>query len=413
MTMSPNALLMTRRSRWISSLLTLALASPSLGCGSAGTTGAGGGSSTISTTGAGGGSSTISTTGTGGTSGAGGAGGAVEAFFYQFVGMGQNAVRAGTSGDGVVVHGQGTAVVSWAQGPGTTSAYGDPVISRLPDGRFTMTSWTGPNDARGAFRLLYHESACPQVSDAAVHVIAPASGPGCMPAPNLMMAKSSQVFAAEGGLYLFLMNGGRVYLAHLEDATHPASALASICLRQQKAPSLAALAAGEATEVLGPAEAPNLLLSDTAIARRADGTWVLFVKGIVPQMGCGGGNLCELCSRKIYRTTSVDLLAFSPLEAVVSQASIPEASAGVDGKVRLYFQDFSDTCAESNLMKAPRAPISMVREDDDHTLGAPVRVSFPDEGFEADPMVHYATNGNPVALPDAAALAAFEACIAK
>ena len=73
--------------------------------------------------------------------------------------------------------------------------------------------------------------------------------------------------------------------------------------------------------------APGLLLSDTAIARRRDGTWVLFVKGIASSVGCSGGGLCELCARAIYRTTSRDLMTWSALEKMAEPASVPDAAA--------------------------------------------------------------------------------------
>ncbi len=387
-----------------------------LGCGGESPSGASGGTTGSSASTGVGGASTSSTTGVGGasTSSTTGSGGSPrEALFYQNVGMGMNAVRVGSTADGATVKSYGVDVVSWAQGPMIKNAYGDPVISRLSSGRWAMTAWTGPGDSRGPFRLLYHEGDCPKVDDAAVIALGPESGPGCIPAPNLMMSKGSQVFAAEGGNYLFLMNGGRVYLAHLADDTHPATALTTVCLRQQRAATLAELAVGQATEVLGPMEVGSLLLSDTGIARRNDGTWVLFVKGITPQMGCQGGQLCELCNRKVHRSTSADLLTWSPLEAVVDKASIPEASVGPGGEVRLYYQDFADTCAAGDLKKAARAPISMMREDASGKLSAPEHLSFPDEGFETSMNLHYATNGNPVALPDAAAFAAFEGCLGK
>lgn len=45
-------------------------------------------------------------------------------------------------------------------------------------------------------------------------------------------------------------------------------------------------------------------------------------------------------------------------------------------------------------------------------MSDPLTVSFPDEEFEDESSkLHYATNANPVLLPDEEAVAAYEACV--
>jgi hypothetical protein len=331
-------------------------------------------------------------------------------FFYQYVGPGENAVRSGVTHDGLSVESHGVDLVSW-QAPGSAMSYGDPVFSRLASGRWVMTAWSSPEDPRGAGFLLYHEADCPQVDDSAVIAVGPSSGAGCLPRSQVVMAKTSQVFEADGVNYVFMMNGGEIYIAHLSDAGHGALGLESLCLRQSPPATLGALQWGEVTRVIDAAAAGGLLLSDTAVARRTDGTWVLFVKGIPSSVGCSGGTLCELCNRSVYRATSRDLLSWSSLVPVVEQASIPEAAVSPDGSVWLYWQDFSDTCEAQDLRRAARAPISAAYEGPDGQLVAPMTVSFPGEAFEGDPSLHYATNANPVGLGDAEAAEALDACL--
>lgn len=338
--------------------------------------------------------------------------GSRTAFLYQTVAPDSNAVRVGSTTDGRSVDTYGTNVLEW-QARGAAISYGDPVFSRLPSGRWAMTAWSGPNDPRGSAALLYHEADCPRVDPSAVRVIRPASGSGCQAVPGLVMAKTSQVFEAEGGLYVFTMAGAQVLLVKLADATRGGTALETVCVRATPPSSLAGLGWGEAAVVLGASAAGSLLLSDTAIARRADGTWVLFVKGIDRGVGCSGGGLCELCNRGIYRATSRDLLAWSALERVVDQASVPEAANFPDGSVRLYWQDFGPTCRASDLRVAERAPILGTTEGADGRLGTGVETTFPGEPFQTDTRLHFPTNGNPVRLPDAAAARAFDACFGR
>lgn len=341
------------------------------------------------------------------------------AFFYQNVaqmvdGVGLNSVRVGSCTDGLTVSGSGEDVLDWEVAMDRTqiASYGDPVYSRLSNGSWAITSWSGQSDPRGAGYLLYQESACPLVDDDTVIAIGPSSAQGCSQVDKLTMAKSSQVFAAENGNYVFHMIGGEIYLAQLSDADDSAMDLESMCVLETPVDALSDLSYGESTRILSSEDVDGLSLSDTAIAQRSDGTWVLFVKGIKLSGDCKGGNLCELCGRSVYRSTSTDLIHWSALEKVVGEASIPEAVTTVDGTVWLYWQDFSNACEAQDLKVAALAPISGAYElPNTYELSAPQHVSFPDEEFETNSKMHYATNGNPVALPDEEAVAAFEACM--
>jgi hypothetical protein len=339
---------------------------------------------------------------------------ASTAYFYQYVAPSDNAVRSGITSDGRAVASYGVDVLAWQHSKAAEKlSYGDPVFSRLANGRWTMTARSANEDPRGAQWLLIHEADCPAVDHSKVVAIGPASGPGCQPVPSLIGGKSSQVFSAPGGDYVFLMQGGSIFLVHLSDGSSRTTQLANVCLRSSKATSLAELAVGQGTLVFEK-ESGGLLLSDTAIARRPDGTWTLFAKGIPKSSGCQpGGGLCELCNRGVYRSTSPDLISWSPLQKIVDKASIPEATVGADGKVWLYWQNFAPACAAQNLQLAARAPITGAYENDDGSLSAPSNVSFSDEKFESDGTLHYATNGNPIRLPDAAAKRALDACFGR
>jgi hypothetical protein len=336
-----------------------------------------------------------------------------SAFFYQDVNAGANTVRAGFTTDNRLIDAYRRDVASWVVLGGATRVYGDPVISRLANGRWAMAAGTGHDDPRGASALMYHEAACPQVTDSAVKVLNRSSAVGCEANGMVAMAKPSQVFAAFGSNYIFLMADGRILLTRLTDATHVATDLASICVRRVPASSATALGWGEATVVIDSVQAPGLFLSDTAIARRADGTWVLFVKGILASVGCSGGNLCELCARSIYRTTSTDLMTWTPLVKMVDRASVPDAGVAPDGSVWLYWQDFGPACDAQDLQLAARSPIRGAAEIPGGTLATSAPIRIPAEPFETDTRLHYPTNGNPVLLPDAAAKTAFDACFGR
>jgi hypothetical protein len=333
-----------------------------------------------------------------------------SAFFFQDVTPSGNSVRVGFTTDGRVIESTGVNVLSW-QVSGNPRPYGDPVFSRLSNGRWAMTATTAPLDPRGGLALQYHEASCPQVVESAVRVLPNAPSTACEAAPATAMAKTSQVFDAGGSNYLFTMVGAKIYLVRLSDATRGASDLTSICIRKARATTLAELQWGEASMVVDATQAPGVLLSDSAVARRSNGTWVLFLKGFPSGLACPGGSLCELCARAIYRTTSNDLVTWSALEKLVEPASIPDASNAADGTVWLYWQDFGPACAAQNLALAQRAPIMGVPELANGALGTIVTVTLAGEAAQTNPQLHYPTNANPVRLPDAGARASLEACL--
>lgn len=338
------------------------------------------------------------------------------AFFYQIVGafqngVGINKVQVGSmASSDQVVQSYDMVTLDWEQGPDLVDSYGDPVFSRLPNGNWTLTSWTTPDDPRGAGAMLYWEGACPIIDDTEVVAFTPSNATGCEAERVLQIGKTSQVFGADGGTYVFHSTRSGVHLAHLSDDLHMANQLEEMCVLSEPIENLEELAWGDSMPVV---TSTDLLLSDTAMAQRQDGTWVLFVKGIEQNNDCqGAGGLCELCARGIYRTTSQDLVHWTELEKVVSQASVPEATQTTAGTVWLYYQDFSDVCSTENLQLSNIAPISGVYEiEQSYQMSSPVRVNFVDEEFETNDSLHYATNGNPVMLPDQAAQDALEACL--
>lgn len=332
-------------------------------------------------------------------------------FFYQDVSA-SNAVRVGVTKDGKLVDSYDTDVLSW-KALSDQKVYGDPVFSRLSNGKWAMTARSGAQDPRGSFALMYHEASCPKVVDADVKVIRPSSGGSCKNVSNLVMGKVSQVFDVDGSNYIFSMISSEIYLIRLSDKTHSALDLSGVCVRSSPAKTFADLAWGEATVVIDKTAANGRLLGDTAIARRKDGTWTLFVKSIQADLGCVNGSLCELCARSIYRTTSSDLISWSPMVKLVDKSSVPEAVNYPDGSLWLYWQTFTPACEAQDLMLANRAPISGAFEQADGTLSAVATVKFPSEAFETDTAKHYATNGNPIALPSKEAKSAFDACFGR
>jgi hypothetical protein len=339
--------------------------------------------------------------------------GSSMAFFYQDVAPGGNSVKAGSTADGRTIDTTGVALLGWQPVGRLTTSYGDPVFSRLGNGRWTMTAGTGSEDPRGGAQLMYHEAACPRVDEAAVRVIPSSSSSSCLPARGTMIGKTTEMFSLDGAQYLVSTSELGVRLIKMADGSRTAADITAICHRRTAARAVSELAFGEATVVIDPAVAPTLRLSDTALARRLDGTWVLFVKGYPASAACTPGSLCELCARSIYRTTSADLINWSSLEKVVDQASVPEASTFPDGSVALYWQSFQETCAAQDLNLAARAPIRMAFETSSGALGTPTAINFPKEAFETNRNLHYPTNANPILLPDANALAALNACLAR
>lgn len=337
------------------------------------------------------------------------------AFFYQNVGnmqdgRGENATRVGFTEDGIRVSGAGQDVLAFTALGGGTDSPGDPTFSHLAHGNWAVTAWTNPDHPMGVGQLMYYESSCPMASPSDFHIISPSSDPGCFHSQSLTGGKTSQIVADGEDEYVTQNIAGEIYLTHLADATHSAMDLETLCVLQDGIAVLSDLDYGSSVKILSRDDAGGILLSDTAFARRTDGTWVLFVKGIASDTGCTPNTLCELCQRGIYRTTSDDLIHWSALERVVDEASVPDAYTGADGNVWLYWQDFSDVCAEQDQHIAVRAPLAAAYETDgDFSLSSPERVVFMDEPFEEDESLHYATNANPILLntSDADAL---EAC---
>jgi hypothetical protein len=334
------------------------------------------------------------------------------AFFYQDVAPGGNSVKAGSTADGRVIDTTGISFLNWQPVGRITTSFGDPVFSRLANGRWAMTAGTGVEDPRGGDALMYYESTCPRVDEAAIKVLLPSTSAACAPARGMLIGKTSETFSLDGAQYVFSTSESGVRLIKLADATKAATDLTSICLRPAAPRAVSEMSPGEATVVIAPASASGLRLSDTAMARRRDGTWVLFVKGYPSTATCVSGSVCELCARSIYRTTSRDLLTWSTLEKMVDQASVPEASTFPDGSVALYWQSFQETCIAQDVSVAARAPIRMAFETATGALGTPVAITFPREAFETNKNLHYPTNANPILLPDSAAATALNACLA-
>ena len=332
------------------------------------------------------------------------------AFFYQDVNAGFNTVRVGFSSDMHTVTPYNAQVLQWQVINGSTRIYADPVMSRLSNGRWAMMASSAPGDARGTSNLLYHEASCPQVQDAAVHVIRRSTAAGCVGQGPLVGAKPSQVFEANGSNYAFMMIDAKVHLMRLSDATRSANDLTTLCVRQSRAANLEALGWGEATVVIDETAAAGLLLSDTGIARRTDGTWTLFVKGIPATTSCAQASLCELCARGLYRTVSTNLVSFGTPGRVRDIASVPDSSIGPDGVVWAYWQSFREACTSNDINMAARAHILTARDVPLFDLDFGFAVTFTGEDFETNTALHYPTNGNPVFLPDAAAKTAFDTC---
>lgn len=344
----------------------------------------------------------------------------MTAFVFQVVNspaMGTNGLRVGVTSDGHTIDSsKSDSLLSWAGGlQGVDKEqYGDPVISRLSTGLpWRLTARSGNTDPRGSSTLLYYEGSCPQVDTSKVISIGVDSSAGCRTADKLIGGKTSQIFVVDGdGEFLFFNNGGIIHLLRLSDTTHKAIELTKVCLLPKAVTSLSDLEWGQATPVLGGESSPDLL-SDTGIARRSNGQWVLYVKAMEKSKlaTCPGGSLCELCTRVIKVSTSSDLLTWSTPTTAVTQASVPEAFNDKGGAVWLYWQDFSETCTANDQKVAMRAPIRGAKEQSDFSLGTSAKVVFSNESFETSVQNHYATNGNPVLLPDAQAISDYTACL--
>lgn len=330
-------------------------------------------------------------------------------FFYQYVGnfkdgTGENSVRVGKSEDGVKVSSYDVVALDWKLSMSNTLGYGDPVFSYLSNGKWAVTA----RSSRGASDLKYGESSCPVIDDNEVVSLGVSTASGCKKVSAINGGKTSQIFDVEGQNYVFHMIMGEIFLANVSDVKN----LNAMCVLESSVKKLADLKNGESTKVISSSNSGGLTLSDTAIAKRTDGTWVLFVKGIPKGSigsSCPGASICELCARSIYRTTSSDLINWSSFEKVVGESSIPEAITMLDGTVRLYWQDFTDVCKAEDMSLALTAPISTSYEmPGTFKLSEPESVSFPDEEFETNSKIHYATNGNPIS---SAGMVALDACM--
>ncbi len=338
------------------------------------------------------------------------------AYFYQTVGQmhggeGENAVRIGACADGKTVRTDGIDAMTWKQGANIQVGYGDPVFSYLPSGRWAMTARSRGEDPRGASQLLYYEGTCPFVDDSQVVALNTSTAKGCTPIQRTLMSKTSQIFEHQGESYLFQLMDSSLYLTHIGSPGKSTRELDGLCA-MSSVKKLSELDLGDSVKVFSKSQDKDLRVSDSAVGRRTDGTWVLFVKALPKNSTCEQASICELCSRSVYRATSKDLLTWSALEEVVQEASVPEAMTAPDGKVWLYWQDFSAACDADDGSLGTVAPIRAAYEQGSG-LSTPTTVSFPDETFEGNDEVHYATNGNPVALPDAQALAALQACMSS
>lgn len=333
-----------------------------------------------------------------------------SAFFYQDVGQNTNNNRIGTTADGKVVDIYNFDALKTTKGTSKVS-YGDPTFMRLSNGRWAMTAWTGFEDPHGSGQIMYYEGACPKVVEADVKVWSAKTATGCKNAKSVTSGKTSQLFDVNGSNYVFSAMEGELYLTRLTDGTHAATDIQSLCVRETAPTKFDDLAWGESMLVMSKTLATGLLLSDSGIARRADGTWVVFVKGYPTSAGCTGTGLCELCARGIYRSTSKDLLTWTAPVRMVDKASVPDSTTYPDGSVWIYWQDFTEACTAQDEQLAVRAAISGAYELADLTLSTRVNVTFPKEPFQTDTKLHFPTNGNPVALPNTAAKAALDACV--
>lgn len=338
-------------------------------------------------------------------------------FFYQYVGLmtngsGDNGVTVGTSMDGLVVNSYKTDAIKWTVSKNNHDIYGDPVFSYLSNGNWAVTAWSSHEDSRGPGYLLYNEASCPQMNDEETIAIGPSKASGCSNTRNVTGGKSSQVFSDEDGNYLFTMINGEIYLNHISDASQSTEDLKSICVLSTPVKKLSDLDYGESTLILSRDNPEKLLFSDTAVAKRGNGTWVLFVKGVPKDNGCEPNTICELCARGVYRSTSTDLITWSTPEKVVSEASVPEAVTMPDGTVRLYWQDFSKVCSENDQFLGQTAPIATAYEmPGSYDLSDTEFTSYPDDEFETNSKLHYATNGNPVTIPNADVMSDLAACM--
>lgn len=333
-----------------------------------------------------------------------------QAYFYQYVGInagGYNAIRAGISEDFENVHFQNLTTIIWESGK-ENLGFGDPVWSLLPNKNWAFTAWRDPEDASGSKGLLYFDSPCPVVEkDEVKNIQSYRAKSGCVSNFNLTSGKTSQVLEHNGNTYVFHATGKDVFLAQLSDATNKAMDLDSLCVLETAVSDISSLSYGQTTKVF---HNDTLFISDAAYAKRSDGTWVLFMKCINSTVKFDEASFDELCARKVYRSTSTDLINWSGLELAADSCSVPEATVTADGRVWLHYQDFSKACKTEDPADAAIAPISAIYELDDYSMSSPMKMIFTDDSFEYDESEHYATNGNPVFVDDPAVINNFIEC---
>ena len=126
--------------------------------------------------------------------------GASMAFFFQDVAPlpNGNAVRAGTTTDGRVIDSTGVNLLTWQPLDRGSQGYGDPVFSRLPNGRWLMMAGTPPDDPRGNSVMVVHEGSCPRVAESAVTVLRPSTAAGCATTAVELSGKFSEAFTVDG-----------------------------------------------------------------------------------------------------------------------------------------------------------------------------------------------------------------------
>lgn len=349
------------------------------------------------------------------------------AMFYQVVGlsteqMQTNGVRTGLTTDGINIGPPSQYWMTWSplgMDGSTNTVYGDPTFALMEDNTWILASRGNlmPSGSGQTHNFLYHAGSCP-LDGVPTELKGDASASCSNPVSQIISGKTSHAFEADGHRFTTFNSEGGIYLTRLTDAPLPMSSLSGLCLERTTVTDKADIPQGKAVKIIDSQsilfEGEKLNLTDTTVTRRQS-EWVMYIKGIsqtkAEQCFQANDSLCEVCARSIFRMTSQDLLTWSGFERVVQQVSIPESYTDVSGRVWLYYQDFADACAAQDLALTNRAPISGRWEQDDLSLSDPIRLSFPLEAFSQNTALHYATNGNPIALSSELSKAAYEACV--
>jgi hypothetical protein len=142
-------------------------------------------------------------------------------------------------------------------------------------------------------------------------------------------------------------------------------------------------AAETGTRLSAPPDSGLAMVGDPAPVRRANGTYVLYVKASAPPDADPSPY-----DHMIYRATSADGLTFSfENKMLVNHASVPGAYADSTGRVWVYYLDFTNSPAQ-------RESVSVVFENDDFTLSTPRAIQF-----DTLPTNTWANNPGPVRIP--------------